>query len=390
MRRTMVGMLATAMVLGGLAATTAAAGPAGAAVVAPPGLVPVTPTRLFDTRSETLGRVPPNGIYVLDLSAQAPPDATAVAMNVTVTEAVRDGYVTVHACDGPQPATSNLNVEAGGTVPNLVTIGLGASREVCFVAHSGGHLLADLAGWYVLGDGLGFQAITPQRLVDTRDRPAPIPAGQTLVVDLSDDVAPDTGAVALNVTATDPAASGYLTVWPCDADRPEASNVNYERGQTVPNAAVVRLGADRLLCVFTWATADVIVDLNGLFRASQPDGLYDTPPLRVLDTRVSRPAPVPSGQVVVVTTPGGTGTALLLNLTVTDPTGPGYLTAFPCGDSPPTASNVNFEAGQTVANFVAVGVGASDAVCILVFANGGAADLIVDVFGTFSPAPVTL
>ena len=37
----------------------------------------------------------------------------------------------------------------------------------------------------------------------------------------------------LNVTADAPEGSGYLTVFPCGAAQPLASNVNYVAGQTV-------------------------------------------------------------------------------------------------------------------------------------------------------------
>ena len=53
------------------------------------------------------------------------------------------------------------------------------------------------------------------------------------------------GAVALNVTATDPTASGYLTIWPDGRNRPEASSLNFSAGQTVPNAVVSGVGAKR-------------------------------------------------------------------------------------------------------------------------------------------------
>src|SRR5882757_9837856 len=50
------------------------------------------------------------------------------------------------------------------------------------------------------------------------------------------------GSVALNVTVTDPSASSFVTVWPAGGGRPNASNLNFVAGQTVPNMVVVAVG----------------------------------------------------------------------------------------------------------------------------------------------------
>ena len=47
-------------------------------------------------------------------------------------------------------------------------------------------------------------------------------------------------AVAINVTITEPAASGFVTVFPCQADLPVVSNLNYVAGQVVAN--LVQIG----------------------------------------------------------------------------------------------------------------------------------------------------
>jgi hypothetical protein len=40
-----------------------------------------------------------------------------------------------------------------------------------------------------------------------------------------------------------PQASGFITVYPTGVGRPNASNLNYLVGQTVPNAVIARLGS---------------------------------------------------------------------------------------------------------------------------------------------------
>ena len=68
-------------------------------------------------------------------------------------------------------------------------------------------------------------------------------------------------------------------------------------------------------------------------------------------------------------------------MTVTNPVGSGFVTVFPCGQSVPLASNLNYVAGQTVPNVVVAKVGAGGKVCINSFA---ATDLVVDVAGTLT------
>jgi hypothetical protein len=74
--------------------------------------------------------------------------AAAVVLNITGTEATADGYVTVWPCGVPRPTTSNLNLTAGSTSPNLVISKVGVNGTVCLYTMSGTHLLADVMGYF--------------------------------------------------------------------------------------------------------------------------------------------------------------------------------------------------------------------------------------------------
>ena len=75
------------------------------------------------------------------------------------------------------------------------------------------------------------------------------------------------GAVALNVTVSNPLAGGFLTVFPSEASRPNASNLNFVVGQTVANMILVPVGSDGRVALFNGSSAkvDVIVDVLGWF-----------------------------------------------------------------------------------------------------------------------------
>ena len=77
---------------------------------------------------------------------------------------------------------------------------------------------------------------------------------------------PTTGVamVAMNVTVTNPSANAYLTVFPNGEPVPNASNLNFVAGQTVPNLVLARVGQDNSVNLSINAgTADVIADVVG-------------------------------------------------------------------------------------------------------------------------------
>jgi hypothetical protein len=200
-------------------------------------------------------------------------DVAAATLNVTVTEPDGSGFITVYPCDDQRPTASNLNFVAGQTVPNLVTARLSAAGTVCLFTSATTHLVADVAAWYSVSAAQGYHELPPQRILDTRE-PIGVPAigkansGQSLVLQVAGQGGvPATGALAvtMNVTVTDPDAAGFLTVYPCDADRPEASNLNFTQGETVPNLVTVKLSAAGTVCLFAQHTTHLVADVAGYF-----------------------------------------------------------------------------------------------------------------------------
>ena len=132
-----------------------------------------------------------------------------------------------------------------------------------------------------------------------------------------------------------------------------------------------------------FGTADVIVDVEGWFAAGS--GFTALEPARIADTRGS--SPVGAGGTLDVSVVGVGGVplsgvdAVVLNVTVTGPSAAGWATVFPAGVVRPLASNLNFGAGETVANLVVAKVGAGGRVSV--FNAFGTADVIVDVMGWF-------
>ena len=199
------------------------------------------------------------------------------------------------------------------------------------------------------------------------------------------------GAVSLNITVTNPDASGFVTAYPCGT-RELVANVNYLAGQTVANAAVVPVSATGTVCFYSLVPTDIVVDINGWlsagrgFTAVTPKRVFDTRPGNSPDAlRVVPKTPVVGGTSMMVNVteiagvPAGAG-AVTLNVGVTNPVAGGFITVYPCGTRD-FVSNVNYAAGQTVSNAVIATVAADGNVCFFASAT---TDLVVDVSGWFS------
>ncbi len=344
-----------------------------------------------------------------------PAGASAVALNITAVGPSAPGYVTVWPCDVARPEASNLNFDNGSVVANGVIAPVGASGRVCFYSNQPTDFLVDIAGWFsgTSGGVPTFVGATPRRLLDTRNGiggpKVRIPAGGTITLpiagtamqrtDGAQELIPgDTTAVALNVTAVGPSNTGYFTVWPCGAPRPEASNVNFTRGSVVANGVVASLGDGGAICVYSNQESDVLVDVLGWFTSGNGTTPYvGSVPLRLVDTRTAiggprgvvtprTPKAVPVRGVTVVV--GGAArqvpadaTAVALNVTMTDARGDGFATVWPCGTPRPEASNVNFTRGSTVANGVVAPIGSDGSVCVYTSSDS---DLLVDIAGWFT------
>ncbi|MGW7461647.1 hypothetical protein [Streptomyces sp. NPDC054797] len=250
--------------------------------------------------------------------------------------------------------------------------------------------------------GTKFTPHAPTRLLDTRDGTgaagagAVAPYGTTRVkVGGNSGIPAGVTAVALNLTATNTAAGGHITAYPAGTDRPITSNVNFVAGQTVPNMTIVPVGADGYveLANRSSGTVDLIADVTGYFTRAVASGYTSLDPYRVVDSREglgTAGGQVPGQSTFAVPIAGHAGvpyqgvTAVALNVTVTNPSNSGHLTVFPGGQQAPSTSNVNFTAGQTVANSVIVPVGPDGKINIR---NGSwsGADVVVDVVGYYSP-----
>ena len=114
--------------------------------------VPSTmPERILDTRDTT--RLSAGGTTTFDVDTAAGSNAlqrspVAASINLTATRHDVNGFVTAWSC-GDRPSTSALNPSAGTATANGALVELSRTGTTCLFHATGGHLIVDLAGWWI-------------------------------------------------------------------------------------------------------------------------------------------------------------------------------------------------------------------------------------------------
>jgi hypothetical protein len=332
-----------------------------------------------------------------------PVDATAVVLNVFATEPSGPGFITVFPCGEPRPNGSSLNYLAGATVANTVVAKVGVGGKVCLFTLANSHIGVDVSGYFPPSGSM--VPMVPARLMDTRPGLSTIdgesaglgalPGGSVTHLRTigRDGVPTSAAAVVLNVTVTETAGPGFVTIYPCGWPQPNSSSLNFATGSTVANAVITKVGTAGEICLFVSSATHLIADINGYF--AEGSSFTSLVPARLLETRDGlttidgRYNAIGKGwadSLFALSVGGRAGvpsnaTAVVLNVTVTETDGPGFITVFPCELDRPLSSNVNFVARATTPNAVVAKLGVGGRVCL--YMSSGT-HLIVDINGYFA------
>ena len=114
-----------------------------------------------------------------------------------------------------------------------------------------------------------FAPVTPTRVLDTRESHSRAAAESTTNVAIPAGLVPGGGtptAVAVNLTVVGPDALGYLTAYSGEGPLPFTAQVNFgPDSYATANSAVVPLGSDGDLALYTTTGVDLVVDVTGVF-----------------------------------------------------------------------------------------------------------------------------
>ncbi len=255
-----------------------------------------------------------------------------------------------------------------------------------------------------------YTPITPFRAADTRPNSGKPYAGKTLsscgTLDIQLSGIPGSNvpsggvsAIVADITAVDPSASGYLSVYPASSIRPVVSNLNFNAHTTVAGLIEVPLSSSGEIAIYNGSggSTNVVVDVEG-YIGTTGDLYNPIDPLRICDTRPGNPSNLQgqesqcnsktlspntplSVQVAGIADIPLSAVAAVVNITVADSSGGGYVTVYPASSTPPVSSNVNFTKGELISNRAVVGLSPSGKIDII---SNTSTDVIVDIAGYYS------
>ncbi|MCU1394154.1 MAG: hypothetical protein JWM34_2582 [Ilumatobacteraceae bacterium] len=137
-----------------------------------------------------------------------------------------------------------------------------------------------------------YLPIAPCRLLDTRVAPdnvgsrnLPLSPGEVTTFQVwgtngNCTIPTSATGIATNVTAVGPSSASYLTVYPADAARPLASNLNWIAGSPpTPNQVTVGLSSTGAISTFNNAGfVDIVIDIVGYYEAAPTGSGAQGPP----------------------------------------------------------------------------------------------------------------
>ncbi|MBV9173789.1 MAG: hypothetical protein JOZ81_27305 [Chloroflexi bacterium] len=361
------------------------------AAPAPPADVQVLkqPLRLEDTRSD-LGPIR-NGssrCYTAAGVDGVPTDASAVLVNVTAVSQTTDGWLTAYPAGQSIPPTSTVNFGTSEySMANGAVVRVGTNGQICVAVGTAGsipgssNVVLDITGYLTSAATSDMPMLqSPARLVDTRSNGGAISAGHSQCFPVAgvQGIPSNAQAIIMNVTATGYPVNGWLTAYPGgNQPVPATSTVNFDTHQYADaNNAIMRIGSDGTVCVNVGSingvpgSSQVILDAIGYVAANAPTGMTMlTSPVRVADTRngVGAAAQGSTTCFAVAGTNGIPSNAVgaVINLTGVGYAKPGWLTAFPSGQSLPATSTLNFDISEyAVANGAIMALGPDGKLCV--------------------------
>ncbi|MCX4628749.1 hypothetical protein [Streptomyces sp. NBC_01443] len=247
-----------------------------------------------------------------------------------------------------------------------------------------------------------YFSVSNYRLVDTRvGNGAPsgkVGTDSVTKIDIANAFRLGSGAVptafVMNVTVVDPTVDSFVTAYPDGQAMPVVSSLNFTAGRTVTtNRVTVQVGANGVVDLYNHVgSAHLVVDLQGFYTAKGANGAYPGAtftigtPKRLLDTRTAigdRQGRVGAGEQNALAADAGPALpAGIVNLTSTNATEDGHITAHAAGTPAPNTSNLNYRTRTDVASMTIVPVSADG--YIELYNPHGRTDLVVDVQGYYT------
>ena len=237
---------------------------------------PVTPCRLVDTRLASAPLAGPSlaanatrTFPILSSPCNLPATARAYSMNFTAAPKEPLGFLTAWPAGQSQPLVSTLNAPTAAVTANSAIVPAGSGGDISVFVTNNADLVIDVNGYFAppAAGGLSFFALTPCRVLDTRNPAGRAPFGGSIDVSvvLSGCGAPAAAqSFVLNATVAPPSVFGFLTLWPQGTAQPLVSTLNAIDGSVTSNMAIVPT-TNGLISAFAANPVQLVLDLSGYF-----------------------------------------------------------------------------------------------------------------------------
>ncbi|HEU5269252.1 MAG TPA: hypothetical protein VFU36_04945, partial [Jatrophihabitans sp.] len=375
--------------------------------------VPLGRARVLDTRtSHPIGA---GRTLTFPVAGQAgvAAGASAVTANVTLLAPSSAGSVSVFPGGTAWTGAATISFPAGSNPQNVLTAALGADGSLSIRNNLASPLqvILDVQGYFAGGTvstAGAYRTISQQRPYDTRRSTGhQLAAGgtATFAVAGTGAIPAGAGSVELNLTVLSPARAGSVSLFPGDSAWNGAASASFGTGTNVQHMLAEQLGADGTLSIRnnTGVGLQLIIDVVGCYLSgtvTQTGGYTPVDLDRVLDGRlgVHGQYPVGSGSTAVfpavATRLNGTGaavpasgvSAVMVNITVLAPSGPGSIAVFPGGTAWDGSATLSFAAGASQQSMIAAKVGPDGTLAIRNNARATAV-IVADVVGYFFGEP---
>jgi hypothetical protein len=395
-------------------AATLADAPGTLAAAPQPGtFVPLGRARVLDTRASHPIGAGQTLTFPVAGQAGVAAGASAVTANVTLLAPPTAGSVSVFPGGTAWTGAATISFPAGSNPQNVLTAALGTDGSLSIRNNlaSALQVIVDVQGYFAGGavsTAGGYRTISQQRPYDTRRTTShQLAAGgtATFAVAGTGAIPAGAGSVELNLTVLAPARAGSVSLFPGDSAWNGAATASFGAGTNVQHMLAEQLGADGTLSIRnnTGVGLQVIIDVPGYYLSgtvTQTGGYTPIALDRVLDSRldVTGQYPVASGYTAVfpavATRLNGTGaavpasgvSAVMVNVTVLTPSGPGSIAVLPGGSAWDGSATLSFAAGASQQSMIAAKVGVDGRLAIRNNART-AVVIVADVVGYFFGEP---
>lgn len=256
--------------------------------------------------------------------------------------------------------------------------------SICMMAgfYAAYHYSRNLVGAADINRTGSLTAISPKRIVDTRDGTGVTPGILTPKSSVKFNVLGNNGvpsagvsAVNINITIVGPTSNGFTTVYSSDSKRPNAPSMHFNKGITANNFGLVPVAKDGTITLYTSAKIHVVIDVYGWLGADDQttaSKMAAVTASKIFDTRTKiggHKSEFRKNETVDVRVAGVgevpiNAKAVIVNISAIKPDRSGYVTVYPTGKPRPNIASLSVTNKQNTTNYSIVPIGANGKISV--------------------------